>query len=158
MMGYEFLNCLFVLNSKFSILPIELHLTAKRCKSERNEDSRELLQTTIKKRHQQIKLSQLALFSCKNMSQMFAVSQLQYVTIQSHGIFLKSLARGCYKFINTDQRFDKLHCWLTSAHWMRSAWIGDEKTGPRERERERDYKMPGGAASRVLGFVRLNHR
>ncbi|KRZ62222.1 hypothetical protein T02_16532 [Trichinella nativa] len=26
----------------------------------------------------------------------------------------------------TDQRFDKLHR-LTSAHWMRSAWIGDEK-------------------------------
>ncbi|KRX26872.1 hypothetical protein T07_7399 [Trichinella nelsoni] len=26
----------------------------------------------------------------------------------------------------TDQCFDKLH-WLTSAHWMRSAWIGDEE-------------------------------
>ncbi|KRX79843.1 hypothetical protein T06_5631 [Trichinella sp. T6] len=26
----------------------------------------------------------------------------------------------------TDQRFDKLHR-LTSAHWMRSTWIGDEK-------------------------------
>ncbi|KRY23734.1 hypothetical protein T12_11764 [Trichinella patagoniensis] len=31
-----------------------------------------------------------------------------------------------YAYISTDQRFDKLH-WLTSAHWMRSAWIGDEK-------------------------------